>query len=103
MCVTLSSKVNRQGHVIVFNIFNILEIFRIDTKINFVSCLQPEIWKVMQKVFDLDFQDYSIKIEFFHYHHWIPWLQKHTHEKYFQKILMGRQKSGGVVSTPWAF
>ena len=51
MCVTLSSKVNRQGHVIVFNIFDIfdLENVRIDTKINFVSCLQPEIWKVMQK------------------------------------------------------
>ena len=51
MYVTLSSKVNRQGHRIVFNIFDILNIenVKIDTKINFVSCLQPEIWKVMQK------------------------------------------------------
>ena len=51
MCVTLSSKVNRQGHGFVFNIFDILDLenVRIDTKINFVSCLQPEIWKVMQK------------------------------------------------------
>ena len=51
MCVTLSSKVNRQGHGCVFNIFDILDLdnVRIDTKINFVSCLQPEIWKVMQK------------------------------------------------------
>ena len=51
MCVTLNSKVNRQGHGIVFNIFDILDLenVRIDTKINFVSCLQPEIWKVMQK------------------------------------------------------
>ena len=51
MCVTLSSKVNRQGHGIFFNIFDILDLenVRIDTKINFVSCLQPEIWKVMQK------------------------------------------------------
>ena len=51
MCVTLSSKVNRQGHVIFFNIFDILDLenVRIDTKINFVSCLQPEIRKVMQK------------------------------------------------------
>ena len=51
MCVTLSSKVNRQGHVIFFHIFDIpdLENVRIDTKINFVSCLQPEIRKVMQK------------------------------------------------------
>ena len=40
-----------QGHGIVFNIFDILDIenVRIDTKINFVSRLQPEIWKVMQK------------------------------------------------------
>ena len=51
MCVTLSSKVNRQGHGFVFHFFDIhdLENVRIDTKINFVSCLQPEIWKVMQK------------------------------------------------------
>ena len=51
MCVTLNSKVNRQDHGIVFNIFDILDLenVRIDTKINFVSCLQPEIWKVMQK------------------------------------------------------
>ena len=51
MCVTLSSKVNRQSHRIVFNIFDILDIenVRIDTEINFVSRLHPEIWKVMQK------------------------------------------------------
>ena len=51
MCMTLSSKVNCQGHVIIFNIFDILDLenVRIDTKINFVSDLQPEIWKVMQK------------------------------------------------------
>ena len=51
ICVTLSFKVNRQGHIISFNIFDIrdLENIRIDTKINFVSRLQPEIWKVMQK------------------------------------------------------
>ena len=56
--MTLSFKVNRQGQVFVFNIFDILDLenVRIDTKIDFVSCLQPEIWKVMQKVFDLDFQ-----------------------------------------------
>ena len=50
-CVTLSSKVNRQGHVIFFNIFDILDLknVRIDTKIDFVSCLQPEIRKVTQE------------------------------------------------------
>ena len=36
ICVTLSSKVNRQGHMIFFNIFDILGLknVRIDTKIN---------------------------------------------------------------------
>ena len=49
MCVNLSSKVNRQGHVIVFNIFDILDLenVRIDTKVNYVSCLTL-IFKVMQ-------------------------------------------------------
>ena len=51
MCVTLTSKVNRQGYVIFFNFFDILNLenVRIDTKIEFVSCLEPEIRKVMQK------------------------------------------------------
>ena len=51
MCVTLSSKVNRQSHLIFFYICDIreLENARIDTKINLVSCLQPEMRKVMQK------------------------------------------------------
>ena len=51
MCVTLSSKVNRQSHMIFFNILDILDLknVRIDTKIEFVSCLQPEMRKVMQK------------------------------------------------------
>ena len=43
--MTLSFKVNRQGQVFVFNIFDILDLenVRIDTEIDFVSCLQPEI------------------------------------------------------------
>ena len=43
--MTLSFKVNRQGHVFVFKIFDKfdLENVRIDTKIDFVSCFQPEI------------------------------------------------------------
>ena len=203
--MTLSFKVNRQGHVFVFNIFDILDLENvwIDTKIDFVSCLQPEIWKVMQKsvwpwfsrsnimvrwlilgflrsptlqmlestprsslylvfslryersynecvwpwvprstvkvtwlfftysisstskmlestprstsyhvynrrwersckkVFDLDFQGHAIKIEFFHYHRWIPWPRKHTQEKYLKKIRTGRQKSRrGCINPP---
>ena len=51
ICVTLSFKVNRQSHIIFVNIFDIydLENVGIDTKINFVSCLQPKLRKVMQK------------------------------------------------------
>ena len=51
MCVTLISKVNRQGHAIFSNIVDILDLenVRIDTKIEFVSCLQPEIRRVMQQ------------------------------------------------------
>ena len=50
ICMTLSSKVNRQGHIIFFNIFDIhdFENVRIDTKINFVLCSQQEMRKVMQ-------------------------------------------------------
>ena len=58
ICVTLSSKVNRQGHVIFFNIFDIpdLENVRIDTKIKSVACIQPEMRKVIQLMCDLEFQ-----------------------------------------------
>ena len=42
-----------------------LENVRIDTKIDFVSCLQPEKERSRKKVFDLDFQGHAIKIEFF--------------------------------------
>ena len=51
MCMTLSSKVKGWGHVIYFNIFDILNLenVEIDTKIKFQSCLQPETRKVLQK------------------------------------------------------
>ena len=50
--MTLSFKVNRQGHVFVFNIFDLLDLenVRIDTKIDFVSCLQPEYERSCKKV-----------------------------------------------------
>ena len=99
ICVTLSSKVNRQGHITFINIFDILdhENVRIDTKIDFVSCLQPEIRKVTQKgVWPWFSRSYN-KDRIFYYHRWIPWPRKHTHEKYFQKVRTGRQKSRGVV------
>ena len=52
ICVTLSSKVNRQGYVIFFNIFDIpdLQNVRIDTKIKSVACIQPEMRKVIQLI-----------------------------------------------------
>ena len=58
MCLTLTSKVNRQGHLIFFNFLDILDLdnVRIDTKIEFVSCLEPEIRKVMQKCLTLIFK-----------------------------------------------
>ena len=46
---TLILKVNCQGHVINFGLFEItdLELVRIDTKIKSVSCIQPKITKVI--------------------------------------------------------
>ena len=41
-------KVNRQGHVIYFGLFDILDLdnVEIDTKIRSVACIQPEIKEV---------------------------------------------------------
>ena len=49
--MTLTFKVNHHSHLIYFNIFDILDLenVRIDTKIQFVSCLEPEIRKVIHK------------------------------------------------------
>ena len=49
--LTLTLKVNRQGHVTNFDLFEItdLELVRIVTKIKFESCMQPKIRKVIQK------------------------------------------------------
>ena len=48
MCMTLIFKVNRQGHVIRFDLFEIpdLENVEINTKIKSVACIQPEIIEV---------------------------------------------------------
>ena len=47
--LTLTLKVNRQIHVTNFDLFEItdLDLFRIDTKIMSVSCMQPKIRKVI--------------------------------------------------------
>ena len=70
MCVTLNYKVNSWGHVTFSNICDILDLenVRIDTKIELISCLKPEIRKVLQK-----------SAEFVHYHRWTPWPRKYTH------------------------
>ena len=102
MCVTLNSKINRQGQVIVFNICYILDLenVRIDTKINFVSCLQPETWKVTQKgVWPWFSRSCNKDRIFFHYHRWIPWPRKHTHGNISKKSY-GEAKIKGVVPTP---
>ena len=51
-------KVNRQGHVIYFGLFEIpdLEYVEIDTTIKSVACIQPEIQEVTYGMADLDFQ-----------------------------------------------
>ena len=59
VCLTLIFKVNRQGHVIHFGLFEIpdLDNAEINTKIRSVSCLQAEITKVIQvHIIDLGFQ-----------------------------------------------
>ena len=59
VCLTLIFKVKGHGHEIYFSFFDIpdLQNARIDTKIKSVSCLQPEITKVIPvHVYDLDFQ-----------------------------------------------
>ena len=103
VCVTLSSKVIRQGRVIVFDYYDILDLEngRIDTKINFVSCLQPEIWRSCKKAFDFDFQGHTMKIEFFHYHGWIPWPRKYTQEKYLKKFGREGKNPGGCIHSPF--
>ena len=46
--ISMIFKVNRQGHVIYFCLFEIpdLEYVEIDTKIKSVACIQPEIQEV---------------------------------------------------------
>ena len=48
VCLTLIFKVNRQGHVICFGLFEIpdLDNVEINTKIRSVACIQPEIEEV---------------------------------------------------------
>ena len=48
VCSTLIFKVNRQGHVIYFDLFEILDLdnVEIDTKIRSVACIQLEIEEV---------------------------------------------------------
>ena len=109
ICVTLSFKVNRQGHMTFFSTYLIsltskmLESTPRSTSYHMFTTGDEK--GHAKKVFDLDFQDHAIKIEFFHYHRWIPWPRKLSREKYYQKIRTGRQKSrGGCISKPpWAF
>ena len=99
MCVTLNSKVNRHGHEIVFNIFDIHDLVnvRIDTKINCVSCLQPEIWKVMQKGVWPWFSRSCNKDRIFHYHRWVSLTPKPYPWEIFLKNSDGKTKIQGGV------
>ena len=62
--LTLLFKVNHQSQLTDFIFSEILDIenARIDTKINIISCIQPKIREVMQKLaFDLDIQNQPSK------------------------------------------
>ena len=105
ICVTLSFKVNRQGHMIflTYLISSTSKMYESTPRSTSYHVYNRRWERSCKKVFDLDFQGHAIKIEFFHYHRWIPWPRKHTHEKYFQKIRTGRQKyRGGCINPPWA-
>ena len=104
MCVTLSSKVNRQGHgPVFFSTFLIsltskmLESNQYQLRIMFTT---GDMKGHATKCLTLIFQGHAIKIEFFHYHRWIPWPIEHTHDKYSPKIQTGRQKSMGWWYSP---
>ena len=105
MCVTLSFNVNRQGHIIFLNMFDIydLENVRIDTKINIVSCLQPEIRKVMQKGVWLWFSRSSNKDRIFSLSP-LDFLTPKTYPwEIFLKNSDGKAKiQGGGIHPPWA-
>ena len=97
MCLTFNFKVNHQGQVIDFRFSEILDIVnvRIDTKIEFVSCLEPEIRKVIQKGVWPWFSRSCNKDRIFSLSPLDSLTPKHIHEKYFQKIRTERQKSRG--------
>ena len=63
MCVTLSSKVNRQSHVIVFNIFDSLDLIKMlestPRSTSYHVC-NRRYERLCKKVFDLDFQGHAI-------------------------------------------
>ena len=78
VCLTLILKVNCQGYVNYFGLFEIpdLENGDIDAKIRPVACIPSETKKVTQGMADLDFQGQRsepwILFQFF----WYPWPQK---------------------------
>ena len=100
MCVTLSSKVNRQGWFSKFLISSTSKMLESTPRSTLYHVCSRRYERSCKKVFDLDFQGHAMNIEFFHYHRWIPWPRKHTHEKYARKFRTGRPKSRGVVPTP---
>ena len=55
------------------HIFDILDLenVRIDTRSTLYHVCNRRYERSCKKVFDLDFQGHTIKMEFFHYHRWI--------------------------------
>ena len=74
ICVTLSFKVNRQGHMIflTYLIFTTSKMLESTPRSTLYHVCNRRYERSCKKVFDLDFQGHAIKIEFFRYHRWIP-------------------------------
>ena len=67
ICVTLSSKVNRQGHIIflTYLISSISKMLESTPRLTWYHVYNRRWERSCKKVFDLDFQGHAIKIEFF--------------------------------------
>ena len=74
MCVTLSAKGNRQGHgiALTFLISLTSKMLESTPRSTLYHVCNRRYERSCKKVFDLDFQGHAMRIEYFHYHRWIP-------------------------------
>ena len=102
MCVTLSSKVDRYGHVIFLNICYILNLenVRHHDRVCIMFATEDKKGHTKDCLTLIYLQGHSITIEFCHYHRWILWPREHFYKKYFRKMRKEKQKSRWVVLSP---